>query len=137
MLGDLRRIFYRCGSGAALQTMRVRAFYIHAILASVLLCAGCSSSSNVDVMVFANPGKYEYHTCDQISAAGKTLVAREAVLRDLIEKAEQGAAGALVSTIAYRGEHRSVVEELGVIEAAAKRKKCATPATWRSNTAIQ
>jgi hypothetical protein len=88
-------------------------------------------------MVFANPGKYEYHTCDQISAAGKTLVAREAVLRDLIEKAERGAAGALVSTIAYRGEHRSVVEELGVIEAAAKRKKCATPATWRSNAAIQ
>jgi hypothetical protein len=55
----------------------------------------------------------------------------------LIEKAERGAAGSVVSTVAYRGEHRTVVEEIEVIEATARRKNCLTPSTWRSNTAIQ
>jgi hypothetical protein len=88
-------------------------------------------------MLFADPGKYEYHTCEQINAAGRAAVAREAQLRDLIAKAEQGAAGAVVSTIAYRGEHRTLVEEIAVIEVTAKRKNCLTPKSWRSNTVIQ
>jgi hypothetical protein len=98
--------------------------------------AGCSTSSNLSVMLFANPGKYEYHTCDQIQTASRGMVAREKVLRELIEKAERGAAGSVVSTIAYRGEHRTVVEEIEVIEATSRRKNCLTPSTWRSNTAI-
>jgi len=106
-------------------------------LALMLACAGCSTSPNVSVMLFADPGKYEYHTCDQILAAGRSAAAREQRLRELIEKAEYGAAGGLVSTVAYRGEHRTVVEEIAVIETAARRKNCLTPATWRSNTAIQ
>jgi hypothetical protein len=99
--------------------------------------AACSSSPDVGVMVFADPGKYEYYTCEQMNAAGRSLVSREQVLRDLIKKAEQGAAGALVSTMAYRGEHRAVVEEIAVIEVTAQRKNCLTAKTWRSNTAIQ
>ena len=88
-------------------------------------------------MLFADPGKYEYHNCDQILAAGRSVVSREQTLRQLIEKAERGTAGAVVSTIAYRGEHRTVVEEIAVIEATARRKNCLTPASWRSTTAIQ
>ena len=107
-------------------------------LALILLGgAGCSTSGNFHVMLFADPGKYEYHTCDQILAAGRTATEREQKLRELIEKAEHSAGGALVSTVAYRGEHRTVLEELAVIETAARRKNCLTPATWRSNTAIQ
>jgi hypothetical protein len=99
--------------------------------------AACSTSSNVDVMLFADPGKYEYHTCEQILAAGNAVSGRELKLRELIQKAEQSAGGALVSTLAYRGEHRTVVEELGVIDTVSRRKKCLTPPTWRSSTAIQ
>ena len=106
---------------------------------ALVLCgaAGCSSSSKLDVMLFADPGKYEWHTCEQILAAGNGVVAREKTLRALIEKAEQGAGGAFVGTIAYRGEHRTVVEEIEVIEATSRRKNCLTPSTWRSSTAIQ
>jgi hypothetical protein len=108
------------------------------LLALVLLGAvGCSTSSNVSVMLFADPGKYEYHTCDQILKAGTAVAAREAKLRELIQKAEQSSGGALVGTLAYRGEHRTVVEELGVIEVASRRKNCLTPPSWRSTTAIQ
>jgi hypothetical protein len=107
-------------------------------LALVVTCAsGCSSSTSLSVMMFADPGKYQYHTCDQITAAGKAAVGREEHLRMLIAKAEQGAGGALVGAIAYRGEHRTVVEELAVIEAAARAKNCLTPSSWRSTTAIQ
>lgn len=108
------------------------------MLALVLVgAAGCSTSSSVDVMLFADPGKYEYHTCAQILAAGNATAAREAKLRDLIQKAEQSAGGTLVSTVAYRGEHRTVVEELGVIDTVSRQKKCLTPPSWRSSTAIQ
>jgi hypothetical protein len=88
-------------------------------------------------MMFADPGKYEYHTCEQINAARNAAVGREAVLRDLIAKAEQGAAGVLVGTIAYRGEHRAMIEEMASVEAAARRKNCLTPKSWRSNNVIQ
>lgn len=108
------------------------------MLALVLTgAAACSTSSKVDVMMFADPGKYEYHTCAQILAAGNAVAEREAKLRNLIQKAEQGPGGALVGTLAYRGEHRTVVEELGVIDTVSRRKKCLTPPTWRSTTVIQ
>ncbi len=98
--------------------------------------AACSTSSNLQVMLFANPGKYEYHTCDQILKSGE-VAARELKLRELIQKAEQSARGALVGTVAYRGEYRTVVEELAVIEGVSSRKSCNTPPSWRSSTAIQ
>jgi hypothetical protein len=88
-------------------------------------------------MLFADPGKYEYHNCDQILKAGNAVAEREMRLRTLIQKAEQSAGGALVGTVAYRGEHRTVVEELAVIENVSRRKNCLTPPTWRSSTAIQ
>ncbi len=122
--------------------MQDRIFTVRFLRASVLAlilfgAAACSTSSKVDVMLFADPGKYEYHTCDQILAAGHATAAREVKLRQLIERAEQGAAGGLVSTVAYRGEYRTVVEELGVIDTVSRQKKCLTPASWRSSTAIQ
>jgi hypothetical protein len=108
------------------------------ILALTMLgAAACSTSSQVDVMLFADPGKYEYHTCEQILAAGRATSQREVKLRELIQKAEQGAAGSLVGAVAYRGEYRTVVEELAVIDTVARRKNCLTPPSWRSTTAIQ
>ena len=108
------------------------------LLAAILFgAAACSTSSSVDVMLFADPGKYEYHTCEQILKAGNAMAEREVKLRTLIQKAEQSAGGGLVSTVAYRGEYRTVVEELGVIDTVSRRKNCLTPPTWRSNTAIQ
>lgn len=113
-------------------------FKTASLLAPVLFgAAACSTSSSFDVMLFADPGKYEYHTCEQILAAGRANTEREVKLRQLIEKAEQGAAGALVSTVAYRGEYRTVVEERAVIDKVLHRKKCQTPPNWRSSTAIQ
>jgi hypothetical protein len=106
------------------------------VLALALLAAGCSTSNNFDVMLFADPGKYEYHTCEQIAAAGRAASERELKLRQLIETAEQSAA-VLVSTVAYRGEYRTVLEELAVIDTVSRRKKCLTAPTWGSGSAIR
>ena len=74
---------------------------------------GCASSGGeFSAMMFADPGKYQYKTCDEIAAAAVNAAARQKQLRELIAKAEQGAAGTVVSTIAYRGEYRTVSEEL-------------------------
>ena len=130
------------GCSAAEGPMRVRSFTASILRASVLAlvafgAAACSTSSNLQVMLFADPGKYEYHTCDQILKAGEGVAARELKLRELIQKAEQSAGGGLVSTVAYRGEYRTVVEELAVIDGVSRRKSCNTPPSWRSSTAIQ
>ena len=122
--------------------MRVRSFTASILragaLALVAFCAAaCSTSSNLQVMLFADPGKYEYHTCDQILKSGQAVAARELQLRELIQKAEQSAGGGIVSTVAYRGEYRTVVEELAVIDGVSRRKSCNTPPSWRSSTAIQ
>jgi hypothetical protein len=108
-----------------------------ALALAVVGVAACSTSSQVDVMLFADPGKYEYHTCEQILEAGRTTAEREVRLRQLIEKAEQGAGGGLVSTVAYRGEYRTVVEELAVIDGVSRRKKCQTPRSWGSSHVIR
>ena len=122
--------------------MRVRSFTAGILRAGALAlvafgAAACSTSSNFQVMLFADPGKYEYHTCDQILKAGEGVAARELRLRELIQKAEQSAGGGIVSTVAYRGEYRTVVEELAVIDGVSRRKSCNTPPSWRSSTAIQ
>ena len=122
--------------------MRVRSFTARILRAGALALAGfgaaaCSTSSNLQVMLFADPGKYEYHTCEQILKSGEAVAARELKLRELIQKAEQGAGGGIVSMVAYRGEYRTVVEELAVIEGVSRRKSCNTPPSWRSSTAIQ
>jgi len=122
--------------------MRVRSFTGSILRAGALAliafgAAACSTSSNLQVMLFADPGKYEYRTCDQILKSGEVVAARELKLRELIQKAEQSAGGALVGTVAYRGEYRTVVEELAVIDGVSRRKACNTPPSWRSSTAIQ
>jgi hypothetical protein len=108
------------------------------LLATILLAtAGCSATSELGAMIFADPGKYQYRTCDEIVKAAQVTAARQKTLRELIDKAEQGAGGAFVSTIAYRGEYRTVTEELVVIEETARAKNCLTSSTWRSQEAIQ
>jgi len=99
--------------------------------------AACSSSGDNAMTFFADPGKYQYHTCDQLATAAKTVSARQQELKTLIDRAEQGAAGAFVGTIAYRSDYIAATEDLRVLDATAREKNCLTPETWRSNTVIR
>jgi hypothetical protein len=75
--------------------------------------------------VFVDPGKYDYHNCEQLAAARTKMLDRELELRLLMDKAEQASGGAIVNIIAYQNDYTSTREELKVIDAAARMKKCA------------
>ena len=113
-----------------------RAAALVALLVGAFL-AGCSSAGDSPFTVFADPGKYEYYSCDQITAQRKHWSTREQELRTLMTKSEQDTGGVIVNVLAYKADHVAASEELKVLESAARSKNCDTPANWRSNTAIR
>jgi hypothetical protein len=113
-----------------------RASRLLALLAAGVL-SGCSAGGDNPFTVFADPGKYQYHSCEQIAAQRRNWSNREQELRTLMSKAEQDTGGAVVNVLAYKADHVAASEELKVLEATARSKNCETPANWRSNTAIR
>lgn len=103
------------------------------------LLAACASEISNPLMggAFVDPGKYEFHSCEQIAANRKKVEARVQELKLLMDKAEKGAGGAVVSVIAYKGEYVAANDELKVIDATARDKKCKTPENWSSTSAIR
>src|SRR5437763_1503371 len=91
------------------------------------LLAGCSSTGDSTLTIFADPGKYQYNTCDQIAAQRRSWTNRERELRQLMDKAEQSAGGAVVNVLAYKADHVAANEELRVLESTARAKNCDTP----------
>jgi hypothetical protein len=111
-----------------------------ALFASLAVClalAACSSTSESTMTFFAAPGKYQYHDCDQLAAAVKVATARQKDLKGLLDKAEQGAAGAFVGTIAYKTDYLAATEDLKLLDIAIREKNCLTSETWRSNAVIR
>jgi hypothetical protein len=93
-------------------------------LAGVTL-AGCAGDFEKGLL-FADAGKYQFHNCEQLAAAAKQTSAREQQLKGLIDKAEQGAGGMIVSAMAYRTDYVAATEELRVIQSEQRNKSCAT-----------
>jgi len=116
--------------------MRILPFI--ALIFSALLAACASEISNPLVGgVFEDPGRYEWYSCEQIAAYRKVAEAKVEKLKLLMDKAEQGVGGAVVSVIAYRVEYTAAQDELKVIDATARDKKCKTPQNWSSTSAIR
>ena len=67
----------------------------------------------------------------------KTWSRRQQELRSLMDRADQGAGGAAVGFIAYKADYVTASEELEVLNATARSKKCDQEETWRSNTVIR
>ena len=97
--------------------------------------SGCSTDSRLTL--FADPGKYEYHNCEQLAGERKHWSVREQELRLLMDKAEQSSGGTVVNVLAYKADHLAASEELKLLELAARSKSCETPASWRSNSALR
>jgi hypothetical protein len=104
------------------------------VLGSVL--AACSNGGD-GLLFLIDPGKYQYHSCAQLATTTTSQSARLQELATLIERAEQGVAGAVVGTIAYKSEYTAIAQDLKLLAAAARAKDCAIASTWRSNSAIQ
>jgi hypothetical protein len=92
-------------------------------LALCALVTGCATSDGP--YFFADAGKYQFHSCEQLAVASKQKHDRQRELKELIDKAEQAAGGQIVSVLAYRSDYVAVNEELQVIDSAVREKNCA------------
>jgi hypothetical protein len=118
--------------GAALRCARLAgSFFAAAALAA------CSSIGGDPLTVFADPGKYQYNTCDQIATHRKNLSTREQELKMLMDKAGQSAGGSVVNVLAYRADYVAASEELKVLENTARAKNCDRPENWKSNSGVK
>jgi hypothetical protein len=109
-----------------------------AIVVLAMALGGCSTTGvDSSFTVFADPAKYLYYSCDQINGQLKHWTAREQELKLLMDKAEQGAGGAVVNLIAYKADHVAATEELKLLNKAAREKSCMTPGNWGSSSVIR
>jgi hypothetical protein len=99
--------------------------------------AACASALESQFTVFADPGQYEFFSCEQLTGRRVYWANRVQELKLLMDRAEQSTGGAVVNVIAYKGEYVAAQEEVKVIDATARVKKCSTPENWRSNSAFR
>jgi hypothetical protein len=107
------------------------------VVVSGALLVGCASTSDSPVTIFADPAQYQYSTCEQLAGQRKFWTTREQEIKQLMDKANQGAGGAIVNVLAYKADYVAAGEQLKVLEAAARAKNCETPANWRSNSVVR
>lgn len=105
-----------------------------ALLAAGFALSGCASVSETVAPAFADPAKYELYDCKQLEGERKSLASRTSDLQRLMDKAQTGAGGAVVSELAYRNDYVAIRGQAQLAEDAWRRYKCretppeATPA---------
>jgi hypothetical protein len=95
-----------------------------ALLAAGLALSGCASVSETIAPAFADPAKYELYDCKQLESERKNLANRTSDLQRLMEKAQTGAGGAVVSELAYRNDYVAVRGQAQLAEDAWRRNRC-------------
>jgi hypothetical protein len=95
-----------------------------ALLGLGLALSGCADMSDSMTSAFADPAKYDLYNCKQLETERKSLAKRAAELQGLMAKAETGAAGAVVSELAYRNDYIAVRGQSRNADEAWRRNKC-------------
>lgn len=93
------------------------------VLAAALL-SGCATGGDATLSPFSDPSRYDLYDCAQLNAARKPLADRLSELRGLMAKAETGAAGSLVSGVAYQSDFVSTQAQLDLIDQNRRRNNC-------------
>jgi hypothetical protein len=107
-----------------------------AAAAALTACSAINIGSD-PLTVFADPGRYQYNTCEQIAGQRKNWANREQELKQLMDKADQSAGGAVVNVLAYRADYVAASEELKVLDSTARAKNCDRPENWKSNSSVK
>ena len=101
------------------------------------IVAGFLPATGNPFTVFADPGEFEFYSCEQLLPQRNALVTRAHDLKLLMDKAEQSTGGAIVNVIAYEADYVTAREQVKVIEETARIKKCNFPNNPQSNAAIR
>lgn len=92
-----------------------------ALAASLGGCAAGGSSS-----MFVDPSKYDLYDCPQLVTVRKSVNARVVELEGLMAKAETGAAGTLVSGLAYQTDYLTARSQRDLIDEKLAKGNCST-----------
>jgi len=104
-----------------------------AAVAALVALPGCADMSDSWTSAFADPAQFELYDCKQLEPVRKNLAARQADLQGLMAKAQTGAAGPVVSELAYRNDYIAVRGQARLADEAWGKNNChetppATPA---------
>ena len=95
-----------------------------ALVATGFALSGCAGVSETIAPAFADPAKYELYDCKQLETERKALATRTADLQKLMDKAETGTGGAVVSELAYRNDYIAVRGQAQLADDAWRRNRC-------------
>lgn len=90
-------------------------------------CAGVGDSFMSGA--FVDPAKYDQYDCKQLEGERKSLEFRTAELQGLIDKANRGAAGAVVGEAVYRNDYISARASAKLAEEVWVKNKCVASPT--------
>ena len=89
--------------------------------------AACSESNSFTTgnpfTVFADPGEFEFFSCEQLLPQRNALVTRAHDLKLLMDKAEQSTGGAIVNVIAYEADYVTAREQFDAAFATFERER--------------
>ena len=107
-----------------------------ALLGTGFALSGCADMSDSMTSAFADPAKYDLYDCKQLETERKTLANRAAELQGLMAKAETGAAGTVVSELAYRNDYIAVRGQARNAEEAWRRNNCRESPAAKTETPV-
>jgi hypothetical protein len=99
--------------------------------------AACTSALESTFTVFADPGKYEWYSCDQLLPQRKFWAAKEQEVKLLMDKARQSTGGAAIGVVAYQSDYMMAREELKVIDMTLRIKKCKISDDGQSSSVVR
>ena len=100
-----------------------RAWVASSMLLLVFL-GGCGLVGEKSTNSVIDPGRYEFHNCDQLAAQSQGLQAREHELVALMQQAAQSPGGEVIGAVAYRTELVQIRGYLKQIAGYSEKKNC-------------
>jgi len=110
--------------------------YCAMLAVAVAALGGCSLPEGAGSLL-VDPGHYSAYHCNELAARWKVLVAREKDLRNLMARADQGAGGAVIGSLAYRNEYDAVLSEEKLLQHTAADKNCGLTTQFQSDQTIR
>lgn len=110
-----------------------RALTIAGALGAVLMACGLGGCAGTSIggprtSAFVDPSRYDLYNCAQLSEARTKTLKRVNELEDLMAKARTGAAGGLVSAVAYESDYAKERANLDLIDDTSRRSNCGAAA---------
>jgi hypothetical protein len=104
----------------------MRSLVMASVAGAVLALAGCTSAlENVHTgSFFVQPGKYQFLKCPDLAKRSVDSSTREKQLVSLMERANQGLAGPLISTTVYAADLQQVRADLEELQRTSHEKGC-------------